>query len=130
MVLIYTLIHWFVTFHTFFLQCILSCGDIAYAYYEHALAYSIEEAVEVHMYTVSIGGIKQDVLSMSVPQAQDIAHHGDHRRCVRIGLATGIPTQQYERTLQFSRTISCMREDLLGSSSLKLSIKGIEGESF
>jgi hypothetical protein len=38
-------------------------------------SYSVKEAVEIDMNTVSIGGVKQNVLAMSVSQAKYIAHH-------------------------------------------------------
>ena len=41
--------------------------------YSHT--YSVEEAVEVHMNAVTAGGVKENIFTMSVSQAEDIPHH-------------------------------------------------------
>ena len=42
--------------------------------------YSVEQERKVHMDTIARGCIQQDVLSMPVTQANDVAHHGPDSR--------------------------------------------------
>lgn len=46
----------------------------------HKRANLIKEAVEVHVHTLPREGVKEDILAVAVPQAEDVAHHG-HDGC-------------------------------------------------
>lgn len=49
------------------------------------------------MDTVSSGGVKEDVLSMTVPQTKDVTHHGHNGSSVGIGQSAGVPVHRDER---------------------------------
>ena len=37
--------------------------------------YPVEKAVKINMNTVTVGGIKQNILTMTITKAKNIAHH-------------------------------------------------------
>lgn len=43
-----------------------------------SMPYSIEKAVKIHMNTVTISRVKQNILAMAVTQTKNIAHHWHH----------------------------------------------------
>lgn len=51
----------------------------------------VEEAVKVNMHTVPIGGIKQNVLSMSVTQTKDVTNNRHHSTSSNISHTCLIP---------------------------------------
>ena len=54
----------------------------------------VEETVEVDVHSVTVGGVKQDVLSMTITQPQHKPHHADHRWCSRIRHSCIVPDTQ------------------------------------
>lgn len=55
-------------------------------------AYLVEETVEVHVYTVASGGVQKEVLTMAIPQAQDVARDGHDRSGAAVRQSGRVPT--------------------------------------
>jgi len=53
--------------------------------------YPVKEAVEVHVETVAVGGVKQDVFPVPVPQSQNVPHHGHHGHRLAVGQTRIVP---------------------------------------
>lgn len=53
----------------------------------------VKEAVKVHMDTVSAGGIKQDVFSVTITKTQDVAHHTHDGRSPGVCKPSIVPEQ-------------------------------------
>ena len=52
----------------------------------------VEEAVEVHVNRVPVGAVEEDVLAVTVTQAQQVAHHRHHRRGPRVRQSGHVPS--------------------------------------
>lgn len=59
----------------------------------------VKEAVKIHMDTISAGGIKQDVFSVTITKTQDVAHHTHDGRSPGIRQPSVVPVQAWYKTL-------------------------------
>lgn len=51
----------------------------------------VEEAVEVDVHTLPGKGVEEDVFSVAVSQAEDVAHHGHDGGGAAVGRAAAVP---------------------------------------
>ena len=60
------------------------------------MTYPVKQAVEIHVDTVTNGGIKQDVFSVAIPKSQDVAHHTHDGRSPRVRQTCIIPYEEHQ----------------------------------
>lgn len=53
-----------------------------------------EQAVEVHMNTVSTRGVKQDILTMTITQTKDMTHHTHNRWRAAVCQTAHVPEEK------------------------------------
>ena len=61
----------------------------------HPCTNLFEKTVEVDMYTVTTCGIKQDILTMTIPETKNIAHHAHDRWRAAVCQAAQVPEKQF-----------------------------------
>jgi hypothetical protein len=53
--------------------------------------YLVKQAIKIYMDTISVGGIKQDIFTVSIAQPKYISNHRHHGGCTTIAETTVIP---------------------------------------
>ena len=61
----------------------------------------VEEAVEVDVNGVAVGGVEEDVLSVAVAEAEQVSHHRHHSRRARVAESGHVPSLM-NRTKEYS----------------------------
>lgn len=62
----------------------------------------VEETVEVHMHSVAIGGVKQNVFAMAIAKSKHVANHADHSSCACVGYPCIVPGMQQKTDMTLS----------------------------